>query len=192
MFRSRSGDSIPLAELLDEAVDRATALTGDRAAVLTGDPAVAEAVGIGAIKYADLSSDRLSDYVFDWDRMLALTGNTGPYLQYAHARIRSIFDRAGSSAPGTFTVGDPAERALALELLAFEPVLEHVGQSLEFHRLATYLHGVAALFSTFYERCPVLKAPPGVRESRLALCERTARTLREGLGLLGIAAPDRM
>ena len=87
MFRSRSGDSIPLAELLDEAVDRAAALTGD--------PAVAEAVGIGAIKYADLSSDRLSDYVFDWDRMLALTGNTGPYLQYAHARIRSIFDRAG-------------------------------------------------------------------------------------------------
>jgi arginyl-tRNA synthetase len=184
MFRSRSGDSIPLAELLDEAVERAAALTGD--------PAVAEAVGIGAIKYADLSSDRLSDYVFDWDRMLALTGNTGPYLQYAHARIRSIFERAGDVPPGVFTVGDPAERALALELLAFEPLLEQVGRSLEFHRLATYLHGVAAAFSAFYERCPVLKAPPGVRESRLVLCDRTARTLREGLGLLGIAAPDRM
>jgi arginyl-tRNA synthetase len=184
MFRSRSGESIPLAELLDEAVDRAAALNGD--------PAVAEAVGIGAIKYADLSSDRLSDYTFDWDRMLALTGDTGPYLQIAHARIRSIFDRAGSSVPGVFSVGDPAERALALELLAFEPVLEHVGESLEFHRLAAYLHGVAVLFSAFYERCPVLKAPAGVRESRLALCDRTARTLREGLGLLGIAAPDRM
>ena len=184
MFRSRSGDSIPLAELLDEAVDRAAALTGD--------PAVAEAVGVGAIKYADLSSDRLSDYVFDWDRMLALTGNTGPYLQYAYARIRSLFDRAGDVAPGVFTVGEPAERALALELLAFEPVLEQVAETLEFHRLAVYLHGVAAAFSTFYERCPVLKAPPGVRASRLALCDRTARTLREGLSLLGIATPERM
>jgi arginyl-tRNA synthetase len=174
---------VALAALLDEAVDRAAALTGD--------PAVAEAVGIGAIKYADLSGDRLSDYVFDWDRMLALTGDTGPYLQYAHARIRSILDRA-ASAPGPIGLTHPAERALALELLGFAPVVGHVAAGLEIHRLAAHLYAVAAAFSSFYQSCPVLQAPPGVRESRLALCDLTARTLRQGLGLLGIAAPGRL
>jgi arginyl-tRNA synthetase len=178
MLRSRAGESVSLAALLDEAVERAAALTGD--------PAVAEAVGIGAVKYADLSADRLSDYVFDLDRMLALTGDTGPYLQYAYARIRSVLDRA-SAAPGPIGVPHPAERALALELLAFEPVVSAVARSLEFHRLAAHLYAVAAAFSAFYEKCPVLKAPPGVLESRLALCDLTARTLRQGLGLLGIA-----
>ncbi len=178
MFRSRAGDSVSLSTLLDEAVERAAALTGD--------PAVAEAVGIGAVKYADLSGDRHSDYVFDLDRMLALTGDTGPYLQYAYARIRSILDRA-PAAPGPIGVPHPAERALALELLAFDPVVTGVAESLELHRLAAHLYAVAAAFSAFYERCPVLQAPPGVRESRLALCDLTARTLRQGLGLLGIA-----
>ena len=183
MFRSRSGDSIPLASLLDEAVDRARQLNPD--------PDVAKAIGIGAIKYADLVNDRLSDYVFDWDRMLALTGNTGPYLQYAHARTRSILERAGDF-DGRFVISHPAERALALELLNFAPVLEQVGRTLEFHRLAGYLYAVASAFSTFYENCPVLTAPPGLRESRLVLSERTAATLREGLNLLGIATPDWM
>ncbi|WP_203835043.1 arginine--tRNA ligase [Winogradskya humida] len=183
MFRSRSGDAVPLAALLDEAVTRA--------AVLNPDPAVAAAVGIGAVKYADLGADRRSGYVFDWDRMLALTGNTGPYLQYAYARISSILDKGGAFTAGV-TLGEPAERALALELLAFEPVVTGVAQSLEFHRLAAYLYGLAALFNTFHQQCPVLRAAPGVRESRLTLCLVAARTLRRGLDLLGIASPARL
>jgi arginyl-tRNA synthetase len=183
MLRTRSGDTVTLASLLDEAVARA--------ASFSDDPAIAEAVGIGAVKYADLSSDRRSDYVFDTDRMLALTGNTGPYLQYAHARIRSIARRTGA-APGPVVLGSPAERALALELLAFEPVVAGVAESLEFHRLTGHLYAVATAFSAFYETCPVLSAPPEVRASRLTLCDLTARTLRLGLSLLGIATPDRM
>jgi arginyl-tRNA synthetase len=175
MFKSRSGEPVKLADLLDEAERRAGA----------------RSVGVAALKYADLSGDRLSDYVFDWNRMLALTGNTGPYLQYAHARIRSILRRAGS-APGGIRLTDPAERALALELLAFPPVVGQVAASLEFHRLAGQLYQVATAFSAFYERCPVLKAPPDVRAGRLALCDLTARVLRQGLGLLGIDTPERM
>jgi len=184
MFRSRAGHSVKLAELLDEAVSRAAALNPD--------PAVARAIGIGAIKYANLSSDRLSDYTFDWDRMLALNGNTGPYLQYAYARIRSIFDKAQDPRPGPVTLTEPAERALALELLGFAAVVQSVAQTLEFHRLAGYLYGVAGAFSAFYESCPVLKAPDDVRMSRLSLCARTAATLRQGLSLLGIETPERL
>ncbi|ROP29481.1 arginyl-tRNA synthetase [Couchioplanes caeruleus] len=180
MFRTRSGDSVKLAELLDEAVVRASSLGTC--------PEVAAAVGVGAVKYADLAGDRRNDYVFDWDRMLALTGNTGPYLQYAYARICSVLERAGDPA-GAVTICHPAERALALELLAFEPVVRSVGETLEPHRLAGYLYGLASLFSGFYENCPVLKAPDDVRASRLALCVLTGRTLRQGLDLLGMAAP---
>jgi arginyl-tRNA synthetase len=184
MFRSRSGESVKLAAVLDEAVTRAAARSGSAE--------IAAAVGIGAIKYADLSNDRHGDYVFDWDRMLALTGNTGPYMQYAYARTTSISDRADGAAPGPITIGTPAERALALDLLGFEPVVTGVGESLEFHRLAGYLYGLATAFSTFYERCPVLRAPAGVRESRLALCDLTGRTLRQGLDLLGIDTPEKL
>jgi arginyl-tRNA synthetase len=184
MLRSRAGDSVKLAGLLDEAVQRASALAPD--------PAVATAVGIGAIKYADLSSDRLSDYIFDWDRMLALSGNTGPYLQYAYARIASISRRAGAATPGPIAPAEPVERALALELLAFEPVVTEVSATLEFHRLAGYLYDLATTFTRFYETCPVLSAAPEVRASRLGLCDLTGRTLRLGLGLLGIQTPDRM
>jgi arginyl-tRNA synthetase len=183
MFRTRSGESVKLSALLDEAVARA--------ARLSDDPSLAEAVGIGAIKYADLSSDRISDYVFDWDRMLAMTGNTGPYLQMAHARVLGIFRRT-DAVPGPIRLGEAPERALALELLAFEPVIAGVASTLEFHRLTGYLYSVAAAFSSFYEKCPVLTAEPRVRASRLALCDLTARTLRLGLGLLGITTPDRM
>jgi arginyl-tRNA synthetase len=183
MFRTRSGDSVKLAALVDEAVARAAALSDD--------PVLSVAVGIGAIKYADLSSDRTSDYVFDWDRMLAMTGNTGPYLQMAHARIRGIFRRTDAE-PGPIALAEASERALALELLAFEPVIAGVASTLEFHRLTGYLYAVASAFSACYEKCPVLTAEPEVRASRLALCDLTARTLRLGLGLLGIATPDRM
>lgn len=172
MLKTRAGDTIKLAELLAEAESRATA----------------PAVGIGAIKYADLSGDRRSDYVFDWDRMLASTGNTGPYLQYAHARVRSLFRKAGSG-PGLVTVTEPAERDLALALLGFEPAVRAAADQAEPHRLAVYLHDLAVAFSVFWERCPVLRAEPDVRASRLGLADLTARTLHTGMFLLGIEAP---
>jgi arginyl-tRNA synthetase len=184
MFRSRSGESVKLAAVVDEAIARASELAPA--------PEVARAVGIGAIKYADLSGDRMSDYVFDWDRMLALTGNTGPYLQYAYVRIQAILRKAGPF-EGRILPGTAAERALALELLGFAPVVDRAARSLEFHRLAGHLYGIAQAFSAFYDTCHVLGAPAaGVRESRLALCALTARTLLQGLDLLGISTPERM
>jgi arginyl-tRNA synthetase len=196
-LRSRSGASIKLVDLLDEAVARAGDLVDARSPELdaTARRAVASAVGIGAVKYADLSTQPSRDYVFDYDRMLSFDGNTAPYLQYAHARICSIFSRAGIEPPrdvANVSVAEPVERKLAIELLSFGGVLEDVAESLEFHRLANYLYGLATSFTAFYERCPVLRAEPAVRESRLALCDLTARTLALGLDLLGIAAPSRM
>jgi arginyl-tRNA synthetase len=186
-----------LAELVDEAVSRAAALVAEKNPELDEDTRtdVARMVGIGAIKYADLSNDRVKDYVFDWHRMLSFDGNTAPYLQYAHARIRSIFRRGEVAAPtglAAVTVSESAERALAIELLAFEGVIAAVAESLEFHRLAVYLYGLATVFTAFYETCPVLRAEGDTRASRLALCDLTARVLARGLNLLGIAAPDRM
>ncbi len=192
---SRGGESVKLIALLEEAVERAYQ------AVLEKNPDLPEAerllvarqVGIGAVKYGDLSSDRIKDYVFDWKRLVAFEGNTGPYLQYAHARIHSIFRKAGGEGgAGTITLGAPAERALALELLAFGRALSEVETTLEPHKLCVYLYGLASSFSSFFEACPVLKAEPAERASRLALCELTARTLATGLNLLGIAAPERM
>ena len=195
MLRTRSGENVKLYDVLDEAVARAAELARAKNPDLDDETVarVAAAVGIGAVKYADLSTDRVKDYVFDWDRMLSLDGNTAPYLQYAHARIRSLFRRAGADASvGPVLVADPAEHALALELLAFGAVVAEVEETLEPHRLAGHLHGVATAFSRFFERCPVLRAEPDVRASRLALSDLTARVLRRGLGLLGIATPDRM
>ncbi|WFE32627.1 arginine--tRNA ligase [Micromonospora sp. WMMD975] len=196
MLRSRAGGAVKLVGLLTEAVERATALARERNPEL-GEAEAAEvgrAVGIGAIKYADLSSDRHRDYVLDWERMLSLDGNTAPYLQYAYSRIRSIFRRAGAAArPGAdISLAEPAERALAFELVGFAPVVEEVAGSLEFHHLAGYLHRVAVAFNAFYERCPVLRAEGPVRDSRLALCDVTARVLRQGLDLLGIRTPERL
>ena len=194
-LRTRAGVSVKLGDLLDEAVARAAAVVAAKNPDLGPDEqaAVATAVGIGAVKYADLSTDRIKDYVFDLDRMLALHGNTAPYVQYAHARIQSIFRKAGADArPGPARITEPAEHALALELLGFAGLVPQVAESLELHRLAGYLYGLAAAFMTFFEQCPVLTAPDPVRAGRLALCDLTGRTLRTGLGLLGIAAPDRM
>jgi arginyl-tRNA synthetase len=178
MLRTRAGESVKLSGLLDEADARASS----------------HAVGTAAIKYADLSSDRSSDYVFDWDRMLASTGNTGPYLQYAYARIRSMFQRAGGDAAtaGPVVLGEPAERALALALLGFEPAVQASGDRREPHRLAACLHDLAVAFSAFYENCPVLRSQGATRASRLALADRTARTLGQGLTLLGIELPSSM
>ncbi|MGH3716268.1 MAG: arginine--tRNA ligase [Micromonosporaceae bacterium] len=197
LLRSRAGVSVKLVDLIDEAIRRAEAAVAEKNPSLDAATRaeVARMVGIGAIKYADLSTERTKDYVFDYDRMLAFDGNTAPYLQYAHARIQSIFRRGEVAAPRDLDVvslEDPAERALALELLAFGTLVTEVGQSLDFHRLAHYLFGLAAAFTSFYERCPVLRAEGGTRDSRLVLCDLTARTLARGLSVLGIAAPDRM
>ena len=198
MLRSRSGDSVKLVDLLDEAVERAGALVAEKNPDLDDDEraAVARAVGIGAVKYADLSTDRVRDYVFDWDRMLSFDGNTAPYLQYAHARIRSIFRRAGvdpsSVDPSAIALAEPAERELALRILATPSVIAEATSSQSPHRLCTHLFDLAQAFTAFYEHCPVLKVDEPVRGSRLALCDLTARTLSTGLDLLGIEAPERM
>ncbi|MGD0064514.1 MAG: arginine--tRNA ligase [Streptosporangiaceae bacterium] len=206
-LRTRSGDNVQLSDLLQEAVDRARGILTELDAAARFDAgeldAVAEAVGIGAVKYADLSTARESAYVFDWDRMISFRGNTGPYLQYATARIRSIFRRAAQAAGPAAEVQDVRdsavaitagpERALALRLLAFGAVLVGVGETAEPHRLAGYLFEVASLFTTFYEQCPVLKAETGsLRASRLALSALTHDVLSTGLGLLGVPMPERM
>ncbi len=199
MLRSRSGDAVKLSELLDEAVLRAGAAVAEKNPDLSADEraAVAEMVGVGAIKYADLSNDRIKDYMFDFDRMLAFEGNTAPYLQYAHARIRSIFRRAEidpASVRGvTPVLGEPQERALALQLLGFDGAVQSTIDGWSPHRLCTYLFELASAFTSFYEACPVLKAPDdATRSSRLALADLTARVLACGLSLLGISAPDQM
>jgi arginyl-tRNA synthetase len=197
-LRTRSGDNPQLADLLAEAVDRARSILDELDATARFDAAeldaVAEAVGIGAVKYADLSTARESAYIFDWDRMISFRGNTGPYLQYATARIQSIFRRAAEAKPsGGVAVTAAPERALALKLLGFGAVVTSAGESAEPHRLCAYLFEVASLFTTFYEECPVLKADSAaLRASRLALCALTENALTTGLGLLGVPVPDRM
>ncbi|MEV5634453.1 arginine--tRNA ligase [Micromonospora tulbaghiae] len=196
MLRSRAGGSVKLVGLLTEAVERAVALARERSPELSEAEAaeVGHAVGVGAIKYADLSGDRHKDYVLDWERMLSLDGNTAPYLQYAYSRVRSILRRAGAAArpDAEVSLAEAAERALAVELAGFAAVVDEVAGSLEFHRLTAYLHRLAVAFSAFYERCPVLRAEGPVRESRLVLCELTGRVLRQGLDLLGIRTPERL
>jgi arginyl-tRNA synthetase len=195
-IRTRTGESVKLITLIDEAVQRAEQVIADR----YEDPAeraqIAEAVGIGALKYGDLSVARESGYTFDFDRMLALTGNTGPYLQYATARIRSIFRRAGldpAGAAGPIRITEDPERALALALLGFGRSVHLSARTAEPHVLAGFLFDLASAFTTFYEACPVLKADdPAVRDSRLALCALALRVLVTGLGLLGVPVPERM
>jgi arginyl-tRNA synthetase len=199
MYRTREGGSVRLSELLDEAVARAREAIQSKNPELTPDETtrVSESIGIGALKYADLSNDRVKDYVFDWDRMLAFEGNTGPYLQYAHARICSIErkaqDRGIASQDAAVALSHDAEKRLALELLELEPTLLLVGETLQPHRLTTYLFTLATAFTSFWEACPVLRAETeSVRASRLALCRTTRAVLVRGLDLLGMDAPERM
>ena len=198
-FRTRAGETVKLVALLDEAEARAAAVVAEKNPDLpeAERAEVARAVGVGAVKYADLANDRVKDYVFDFDRMLSMEGNTAPYLQYAHARIRSIFRRAEAEglvgASGEVAVADPAERALVLQLVGLDEVVRQVAETSQPHRLCTYLFELASAFTAFYERCPVLRAPTDAeRGSRLALCELTARVLARGLDLLGIEAPERL
>jgi len=194
-LRTRSGEQVKLADLMDEAVDRAASVIADRYSDPVQRSQIAEAVGIGALKYGDLSVARDSGYVLDFDRLLALTGNTGPYLQYAAARIRSIFARAGldpADAAGPIAAGSSAERALALRLLGLGRAVYDVAAGAEPHKLAGFLFEAASAFTTFYEQCPVLTAEGETRQSRLALCALSLRVLDTGLQLLGIPVPERM
>lgn len=200
MFKTRAGGTVKLAELLDEAVQRAAAAVAEKNPELDDATraAVARKIGVGALKYADLSSDRIKDYIFDWDRMLAFEGNTAAYLQYVHARVRSIFRKAEqadiyAAKTADIILREPAEHALALELLGLGEVVASVADTLQPHRLCTYLFSVATRFNTFFDQCSVLKADDAAtRRSRLALADLTARVLAKGLDLLGIEAPDRM
>jgi arginyl-tRNA synthetase len=197
-LRSRSGEPMKFVELLGEALERAAVAVDEKNPDLTADQraATVHMIGIGAVKYAELSTDRVKDYVFDWDRMLSFDGNTGPYLQYAHARICSIFRRAGvdrTSVRGVdIQVGTPQERALALRLLAYPTAIDTTLETYSPHKLCTYVYDLATDFTAFYEHCPVLKADEPLRSSRLALSDLTARVLAHALGLLGIDAPEQM
>ena len=205
-LKTRSGENFTLKALLDEAIDRGVQQVRRRAAEpdapTHGLPeadlrAIGSAVGIGAVKYADLSGDPVKDYVFDLDRMIAFEGDTGPYIQYAHARIASLIARSGESPAAIEAAGyacaDPAERHLALCLLRFPGVVLAAAEHQAPQRLCAALHELANAYAGFYQACPVLKAPDAsTRLSRLRLSRLTQRTLAEGLGLLGIEAPDRM
>jgi len=197
VFKTRSGETVKLISLMDEATERAEVALMARNADMdpTERRSLATAIGRAAIKYADLSSDRQRDYVFDLDRMVAFEGDTGPYLQYAHARLQSIFRRAGDVSgleSVDFALAESAERTLALGILGFPEAVDAVVTSCKPHQLAGYLFDLAQRFTSFYDACPVLSAEGDSRQERLALCALTARTLRVGLSLLGIDAPDQM
>jgi arginyl-tRNA synthetase len=198
-FKTREGGVVRLEELLDEAEVRAYALVGEKSPDLPEAERrqIARVVGIGAIKFADLSKNRTSDYVFDWDQMLSFEGNTAPYLQYAYSRIRSVFRRGdvqpdALDTPARVEMSAPEERGLAVMLVRFQEVLEQVATEACPHFLCAYLYELASAFTRFYEACPILTADEPLRASRLFLADRTATTLEQGLGLLGIETLERM
>ncbi len=205
-LKTRSGEHFTLKALLEEAIERGVAEVTARAAAPEAPThgmapaqlaAIGAAVGIAAVKYADLGSDVARDYVFDLDRMVSFDGDTGPYIQYAHARIAGILAKAGADAAAAATAApvilEPAERRLVLHLLQYPRVVAQVADSLEPNRLCNWLHSLAEDFNGFYQACPVLKCPDdSVRRSRLRLCGVVKRALADGLSLLGISAPDRM
>ncbi len=198
IMRTRSGDNVALRDLLDEAVERAHQIVGEKNADMPADEKaeIARIIGLGAVKYAELSQHRLTDYIFSWDRMLSFQGNTAPYLQNAYVRIQSIFRRAAEAGvPESATGGEstePAELQLAKKLAQFAETVPAVLEDFRPNLLANYLYELANDFHGFYEACPVLKAADETRATRLTLCRVAARTLRTGLGLLGIEVPERM
>jgi arginyl-tRNA synthetase len=197
LMKTRSGDNVQLTDVLTEAVERAAAIIAEKSPDLTGDEAaeVARIVGIGAVKFAELSQNRLTDYVFAWDRMLALQGDTAPYLQYSSVRIRSIFrklDAPFDAKACAIILNEEAEIHLARLHARFGELLPTILEDFRPNLLANYLLELARAFHSFFEACPVLKSAEAVRTSRLALCELTARILTTGLGLLGIRCPERM
>ena len=198
-FKTRTGGTVKLADLLDEAIERATVLINEKNTNLSNDEkeAVIEAVGIGALKYADLSKNRTTDYVFDWDNMLSFEGNTAPYMQYAYTRIRSIFNKTDINSTALLaaplTIKDDKERTLAIKLLQFEEAVQTVGKEGTPHVLCAYLYELAGIFSSFYEHCPILNAEDeSIKLSRLKLALLTEKTLKQGLTLLGIKTVEKM
>ncbi len=199
-FKTRSGGTVKLAELLEEAVERAGAVEqSEKNADLSADELaeIARKVGIGAVKYADLCKTRTNDYVFSWESMLSFEGNTAPYMQYAYTRVQSIFRKAGvapESLNCAIQIGTEQEKTLAIKLLQFSEVLDQVAREALPHLLCTYLYEIASLYMSFYEACPILKdgIAPEVRDSRLRLCHLVARTIKQGLELLGIDVMERM
>lgn len=202
-FKTRSGENVKLMDVINEAIRRAAAVVNERSRELPEPERarVAEAVGVAALKYADLSNDRVKDYVFSFDRMLAFEGNTGPYLLYALVRTRSIQRKATAERaiqPGTWTnapiaIGEPAEKTLALTLLRYPGVLASAAEALEPHRICNYIYDLAGTFSSFFDQCPVLKAPDDATMlSRLRLCALTERVLADGLTTLGLPTLERM
>jgi len=198
-FKTRSGETVRLSELLDEAEERAFRSVSEKSPELAeaARREIARVVGIGAVKYADLLPNRQSDYIFSWDKLLALNGNTAPYLQYAYARIRSIFRKGGlqdsdRNSTAEIRVSEEPEEALAKHLLNFGIVIEAVVQEYRPNFLCNYLYELAGFFTTFYENCPVLKSEEAVRDSRLLLCDLTAQVLRQGLTILGIETLEQM
>ncbi|MEX4095913.1 arginine--tRNA ligase [Haemophilus influenzae] len=198
-FKTRTGGTVKLADLLDEAIERATVLINEKNTNLSNDEkeAVIEAVGIGAVKYADLSKNRTTDYVFNWDNMLSFEGNTAPYMQYAYTRIRSIFNKTDINSTALLaaplTIKDDKERTLAIKLLQFEEAVQTVGKEGTPHVLCAYLYELAGIFSSFYEHCPILNAEDeSIKLSRLKLALLTEKTLKQGLTLLGIKTVEKM
>ena len=196
LMKTRSGENVPLRELLEEACRRARKIIDEKNPDLSEEEKndIAEKIGIGAVKYADLSQYRTTDYVFSWDKMLSLHGNTAPYLQNAYVRIRSIFRKAGESAPkiDKLILSEPAEIDLAKRVCQFAEIVPQVLNGFRPNILANYLFELANSFHGFYEACPVLKSEEPARSSRLTLCDLTARVLHRGLDLLGIKVPERM
>jgi arginyl-tRNA synthetase len=195
LMKTRSGDNVQLVDVLEEAVERSRKVIAEKNPELgEGEVAeIAEIVGIGAVKFAELSQNRLTDYVFSWDRMLALQGDTAPYLQYSDVRIRSIFRKLeGEFEPGAIELTEDAEIHLARMLVRYGEVLPSIVDDHRPNLLANYLLELARSFHSFFEACPVLKAGADIRTSRLTLCALTSKVLRHGLGLLGIQCPERM
>lgn len=198
-FKTRTGGTVKLSDLLDEAIVRAGEVIASKNPDLASDEkqVIAKKVGIGAVKYADLSKTRTNDYTFNWETMLSFEGNTAPYLQYAYARVQSLFRKAEVN-PETLTqnilLETPQEKALAIKLLQFSETLEHVAREAYPHLLCTYLYELASLYMSFYEACPILKQgiSQELRDSRLLLCHSMAKTLATGLDILGIEVMDRM
>ncbi len=185
---TREGNLIKLDDLLAEAVRRALEIVKDRG----GDEKLAEQIGFGAVKYSDLSHDPITDIDFSWDKALALEGNSGPYLQYAYARVCSLMEKAGGAPAAAFALGTPVEKQLALQLLQFGPTVLRAAESYKPSVLADYLFQTAQLYSSFYQRSPILKSEPAVRDARLALCALFGKVLAKGLSLLGIETPNRI
>ncbi|PYL53296.1 MAG: arginine--tRNA ligase [Verrucomicrobia bacterium] len=196
LMKTRSGENVPLRQVLEEASARARKIVDEKNPDLSDEEKIdiARTIGIGAVKYADLSQYRMSDYIFSWDKMLALQGNTAPYLQNAYVRIRSIFRKAGAGAPkiDKFVLNEAAEITLAKRLCQFAEIVPQVVNDFRPNILANYLFELANSFHSFYEACPVLRSDEPVRASRLALCDLTGRVLQRGLDLLGIKVPEKM